>query len=293
VGETPTVFFFNAGVIDHLGPARLWVELGRQWAAAGIRSVRFDIGGIGDSPAGEGQPGPEVLSSQGLDDVSEVLRAVLPTDPSNAVLVGLCSGAYYAMEEALIKKVRGVCAINPPPTFRLPDSGDGAASRLPTEEDRRQVTGGMKGWVRHIRDYRRIRRFVQHLPSSVWWIINRVTAEKPPVRTLREVVDTGAIMLLIVGPNESRWLVGGEGSSVRKLERTARFRMEIIPDLEHTLLERHTRAKVAEILTEHVIRNFGSASGSAGDPDRQWRGLGTFEEKVSVGTPNRLRSDPS
>ena len=35
VGETPTVLFFNAGVIDHVGPARLWVELGRQWAAAG------------------------------------------------------------------------------------------------------------------------------------------------------------------------------------------------------------------------------------------------------------------
>jgi hypothetical protein len=44
---------------------------------------------------------------------------------------------------------------------------------------------------------------------------------------------------------------------VRQLERTARFRMEIIPDLEHTLLERSTREIAAGTLTEHVLRNFG------------------------------------
>jgi hypothetical protein len=31
----PPILFLNAGVIDHVGPARLWVELGRRWAEAG------------------------------------------------------------------------------------------------------------------------------------------------------------------------------------------------------------------------------------------------------------------
>jgi hypothetical protein len=73
------------------------------------------------------------------------------------------------------------------------------------------------------------------------------------------VVDAGVILQLIVGPREGRWMVGGEGRSVRKLERTARFRMETIPDLEHTLLERRTREIAAGMLTEHVLGNFGPA----------------------------------
>ena len=48
--DLPTIFFLNAGVIDHVGPAGLWVRLARQWAEAGFRAIRFDLSGNGDSP---------------------------------------------------------------------------------------------------------------------------------------------------------------------------------------------------------------------------------------------------
>jgi hypothetical protein len=253
VGETPTVLFFNAGVIDHIGPARLWVELGRQWAAAGIRSVRFDISGIGDSPVHDGERTQQVFTSRGKGDVAEVLRAVLPTDPSNAVLVGLCSGAYYGVESAIGDQVRGLCAINPILTFmtRQPDA-DAAET-----QDGQQVKGGMKGWVRSIPFYDRINKLVQRMPSSAWWIVNRLAVDTPPARRLAQVVDTGANVMVIAGTDEGRWLRGGEVRTLRQLERTGRFRMEVIPGLEHTLFERHTREIAAGMLSEHVIRNFG------------------------------------
>jgi alpha-beta hydrolase superfamily lysophospholipase len=258
----PTFFFFNAGVIDHVGPARLWVRLSRQWAQRGLRSVRCDISGLGESPVHPGQARQEVFPSEGLDDVSDALRAMLPDDPSNAVLLGLCSGAYYAVDAAVEHNVRGVCAVNPILTFNAPvtDPDEASASAAGTLEGRREVQGGMKSWVRAIPAYDRINRVVQHLPGAAWWIINRIAVKTSPARRLAQVVDAGVNVLVIAGTDEARWLRGGEGATLRKLEATGRFHMEVIPDLEHTLFERRTREVAVGVLTDHVIRSFGSSA---------------------------------
>jgi alpha-beta hydrolase superfamily lysophospholipase len=259
---SPTFFFFNAGVIDHVGPARLWVRLSRQWAQRGLRSVRCDISGLGESPVHAGQASQEVFPSEGLDDVSDVLRAMLPEDPSNAVLLGLCSGAYYAVDAAVEHNVRGVCAVNPILTFNVPaaDPDEASASPAGTLERRREVKGGMKRWVHSMPAYDLINRVVQRLPGAAWWIINRVAVETPPARRLAQVVHAGVNVLVIAGTDEARWLRGGEGATLRKLDATGRFRMEVIPGLEHTLFERRTREVAVGILTDHVTRNFGPSA---------------------------------
>ena len=64
-----SALFVNAGSLHHVGPGRQWVELSRRWAAEGIRCLRMDLGGLGDSPL-HGPPGE--LSSYppgALDDV--------------------------------------------------------------------------------------------------------------------------------------------------------------------------------------------------------------------------------
>jgi pimeloyl-ACP methyl ester carboxylesterase len=48
--SAPTVIFLNAGRIGHCGPARFWVELARSWASEGVRCLRVDLSGLGDSP---------------------------------------------------------------------------------------------------------------------------------------------------------------------------------------------------------------------------------------------------
>ena len=42
-----------------------------------------------------------------------VLAALSPSDPSDAVLIGLCSGGYSAMETGMAVGVRGVYVFNP------------------------------------------------------------------------------------------------------------------------------------------------------------------------------------
>ena len=251
--DLPTIFFLNAGVIDHVGPAGLWVRLGRRWAEAGFRAIRFDLSGNGDSPVHPGQSRRVIFSSHHEQDVVAVLRAVSPRNPSNAVLVGLCSGGINALAPAIEIKVRGVCVLNPILTFKdLNHDGD------EPDQGPAQTKGGMKGWVGKMPGYTLINRISKRLPSSAWWIINRIAVEITPARKLARVVDAGVDVLVIAGTDEGRWIRGGETRTLRRLEQTGRFRMEVIPGLEHTLFEHSTREVAVRILSDHVVGRFGT-----------------------------------
>jgi len=109
----PTVVLLSVANEHHIGPNRLWVELARQWAALGMRCVRFDLSGLGDSPTRPGQAEFIARAVEAFDDVGTVAAAVSPSDPSNVYFVGLCSAAYQAIESALILRPRGIIAVNP------------------------------------------------------------------------------------------------------------------------------------------------------------------------------------
>lgn len=251
----PAVFFFNAGVLDHVGPARLWVRLSRAWAEAGFRSVRFDLIGLGDSPVHIGRAGEIIYGPDALDDVLDVLRDVLPDDPSNAILVGLCSGGYHAIEGAIAARARGLCAVNPGLNPRPPE----LLSDVPPElqagklDTRRQATAAKKDWTRRLPGRGLLGPMVARLPGPAWWVLNRVAISSSPARTLAKMVEIGTDVLVIVGDKEAHALYRGEGPTVRRLRRTGKLRLEVVPGLEHTLFERKGRELAAGMLTEHVL----------------------------------------
>ena len=101
------MIFVNNGFGSHVGPSRLWVVLARRWAAAGLRCVRLDLSGIGDSPSREGLPEHVVYAPAAFDDLFDAVRFLCPDDPTNVVFVGLCSGGYQALEAAVAQRARG------------------------------------------------------------------------------------------------------------------------------------------------------------------------------------------
>lgn len=254
----PTAIFLNCGVIDHTGPSRLWVDLGRRWAEQGLRSVRCDLSGLGDSPARPGQPFDVGSAPEALEDVLDVAAAVSPEDPSAVVLVGLCSGGYHAIEGALALGALGVCAINPilphkPGELRAEDAA-------PTDEidARRQAAPVRKRWIRALPAHDQLGAVLESLPDQVWWLVNRVAVEHSPARSLRRLVDQGVRTFIVSGEHERRLMWRGEGRARRHLELSGRLRHVVVPGIDHELFKRDAREVVSEIVTNDVLGAYAS-----------------------------------
>ena len=102
----------SAGLVPKFGPFRLYVELARRLSVDGFVTLRFDLGGIGDSSrVHAGEPlkhRTEIEVRAAVDWVSERYGA------RNVVLGGLCSGAEDAFRAAeLDPRVSGVVMIDP------------------------------------------------------------------------------------------------------------------------------------------------------------------------------------
>ena len=122
----PTAIFLSVANGHRVGPARTWVDLARRWAETGLRSIRVDLSGLGDSPLRhKEQRDFEWCAPEAFDDVEEVARWCSPSDPSDVILVGLCASGYQAIDSAFHLTPRGVVAINPNFSFVPPEIRDG------------------------------------------------------------------------------------------------------------------------------------------------------------------------
>ena len=117
------VVFLNSGAEPHTGPARAWVEYGRDLAAHRISSLRVDMRGWGDSPDGPGgryEPG-HPYDPHSIDDVRRILEALGDAGWDRIFLSGLCAGAWLALHVARDTKFAGVLALNPSLLYQLGD----------------------------------------------------------------------------------------------------------------------------------------------------------------------------
>ncbi len=100
--ELPFVVLLNAGSVHHIGPNRLYVHLARQLATEGFRCLRMDLCGLGDSVAASSEMENAHYADSSFADIALTLQK-LQADfgARRIILLGLCSGAYYAFHSAL------------------------------------------------------------------------------------------------------------------------------------------------------------------------------------------------
>jgi alpha-beta hydrolase superfamily lysophospholipase len=118
------IVFLNTGCEYNVGPHRLYVPLARHWALRGYLTLRFDLGGIGDSQPPPGQPENLPYPDHALDDVRAAV-ALVRGRPGirRVILAGLCSGAWHAFRAACEGVlVEAIFLVNTPLFL-----GDGAA----------------------------------------------------------------------------------------------------------------------------------------------------------------------
>jgi hypothetical protein len=240
----------------------MWVELARQWALTGIRSFRFDLSGLGDSPIRHPGQGQFVTRApEAFDDVVDACRALRPDDASDVVLIGLCASAYQALDSAFDVSPRGVVSINPVLSFLPPELATAGAidprrhAAIPRKSAIQAFHGdgrlsGLR--TRFPRLALRAREFFETAEALM------AAPEHRPVVWLKKLTAAGVDVLIICGVREARPIkLSGTIWSFRRLERTGLYRLDLIPGLEHGLLITDQRTEVRRRVTEYVYRLAG------------------------------------
>lgn len=109
--EQPCALFLTAGLLHHIGPTRLYVELARSLSAQGVPGLRFDLSGAGDSePSSLGGD----FQERSVREVGEAMDHLQATyGHKRFVLLGLCSGADDALATSLQDpRVVGIVLLN-------------------------------------------------------------------------------------------------------------------------------------------------------------------------------------
>ena len=287
-----TALLLNVAHGNRIGPDRMWVDLARQWAAAGMRCFRMDHSGLGDSPTRHpAQPRFVIRAAEAFDDVAEACEALQPGDPSNVVLVGQCTSAYQALESAFDISPRGVVVLNPVTTFRPPEKSRGRGIdprrriivprqaliaayyashyRQPSSSGRLHKDSDLGRWLRAIAAPRNemarwLRESLRKLSNVVSWQFHMLVAPaRKPSSWLQDLVDKGIDVFAVCAKNDVHYMLWGVSSShVEKLRHSGRFHLNYLPELEHAHFTSDRRSLLAGMMTEHVISRFGTGPGS-------------------------------
>jgi dienelactone hydrolase len=244
----PAVIFLNAGVCPHSGPARLWVDMARLWAIQGVRALRLDIGGLGDSPTRPGQRSDVAFPPEAIEDIRAAVQFMAPEDPSAVVLVGLSSGGYHGLEGALLLNSRRAWLVNPgwprvPPEATEADGPHQRAARL------------LNPLIRRLLSSDRIARLnAEIVPSVAWWALDKLGLYPTPARTLENVAQRGTELLVVYGEPDYSWFTKRSSRwGMRRLERSGRCRLEVVQSMDHSLFNFAGRSELMRLFSAEVL----------------------------------------
>jgi hypothetical protein len=248
-----TTIFLNAGILDHVGPSRLWVELSRRWAALGFRSLRFDLSGIGESPPIEGMAALITRSVHSLRQVAEAVDFVAPGDANpDVLLVGLCSGAYQAMEAAIAGHARAVFLVNP--DFRANPLQSTLVGESALE---REVAERPTKWYTVLERQRLLWPIARHFPDFVWRGINSLGLAASRADTFVRLGEANVDTLVVSDSGEAESYTRGRKARLRRLSEQGVVTFARLDPLDHTVFGPLARHSVSNVLTSWLEERGG------------------------------------
>jgi len=268
------VVLLNPGSVHHIGSNRMHVAWARRWASHGLRVVRFDLGGIGDSPAAPGRPDNETYSPRAVPDVQLLMRELGRTHGvERFVLTGVCSGAYVSFRTALEGgPVAGVIPINPQVFhYREGMSLDVTPGKVLGEARRYRASfGQLDKWKKLLRGDVQMRALANIMRKRVELSVGaRLDALRAMVpgsppgphhipRELRSIVDRNVDVHFVYSVDDPgvEYLQIHAGRTVKKLEKRSNFGLEMIADADHTFVPIESQIRLSDLLTKYLDRVF-------------------------------------
>jgi alpha-beta hydrolase superfamily lysophospholipase len=294
----PPVVLLNVGLLHHIGPGRLWVDAAREWAANGSRVLRFDLGGIGESPALPYRSDGEEYPLEAVDDIIDAMRLVAPDDHENVILVGICSGAYHALEISIALSITGAAIINPILSFDPTEVREGRP--LDTRRNAVQPRHGIVRWMRGSRAITRIARWSplwriresprvaqiidEWTPEFIWNLLDKMGTIRSGASVLEMIGAEGTSILLICGDREARTFRRAS-KRIDALVSAGVLTFEVLPGLDHSLFSAKSRRDTKRWL-DGFVSAFGKRDpGQASDP--------TTKDAPANSRGSRLQPDES
>jgi predicted alpha/beta hydrolase len=243
-----TVVFLNSSIETHIGPGRLWTEMAREWAREGVRALRFDMSGIGDSGVRPGQPMNTTYAPEAVADVSAVLAELCPDGLADVTLIGLCSGAYTTVEAGLALRPGQVVPINMPTRFFPPEVRD--KRQAVTREATQLPPGPLRALVR----LGWVRKLGHRLPAPVFRLFERFHILDSPLAPLRRLVERGVEVVLVAGEIDAAPFREVRRRELAKLERAGHLALNVVPDLDHGAIRVSGQRALMTTLHRAVVR---------------------------------------
>jgi alpha-beta hydrolase superfamily lysophospholipase len=230
--DAPTLICTNVAAEHLIGPGRAWVDFARRAARAGLRVIRFDRPGVGDSVA-ENNPDDVVMyTPQSREEVADTIRDVRSMVTGPIGLLGSCSGAWLTaaaggrvgVDAAWLINLR-TWAVNP-----VPKAGAQMAAVLEAVDRGEQVWAD--DWKSRVKQLIKAR-----MPYRAWLSLSKRGSVQAPEPILADLAERGTSIHIHLAPvdlqrfNEQR---GPEG--VRRLiHGGAHIDVSVEPAADHAL----------------------------------------------------------
>jgi len=253
--DQPTLLLANVAEEPHIGPGRAWVDLAREAAGLGLRVLRVDRAGIGES--GSGDEAVTLYAPGVRGEVIELGRWLRDNTRGPVGMVGSCSGAWEAAIAGGAVHLDAVWLINPAEWCKHPAPADAQAAGQLSEA----IAAGLN---LRAKPAARARFFVKrHLPYWLWLAICRANLGQTPEPLLADLARNATKVRLLLSPTDEAkfWeRRGGEGLA-RLRGRGADIRITSVPSADHALFDRAGRqAVMAQVLADAVTDLVGSGA---------------------------------
>lgn len=267
----PLIVFLNTGASHHIGAHRSWVSMSRALAARGVATFRFDIGGLGDSPARAGRPQNGVYAMAATKDVAAALDFLESRGFHNFTLAGLCSGGFLAFNSAVIdRRVRALVMVNLQ-RFTWKDGDSLAiARRLSVASTDTYFRRALKleTWKRLARGSVNLKligtalaaRGVKSLKARASGIASRVLGPAFEVNDVRrgflQILLRGARVTLVYGESDGGLdeVTAHLGPDLKRLRKYPNAELVYLRDTDHTLTTTPAMAKLLELLQRVALQ---------------------------------------
>ena len=239
-GPTPTkvVLMLNGGTEHQIGPGRVWVEFSRSMNLGGVATLRADVDGVGDSPVCRRARIPRSYDPEHVDDVVELVEVLRARGFTKVIVMGLCSGAWLAVQAALRTQVEGVFALNAQLYWQ---QGDPVYLTIAESNERQKPDRAREVYWDRLHAWSALDLVGLQHPATVW--LSELQRRRVHTCLVYTEVDQGIVSL--------------RARNRRRLERLLRndlLTLEEIADIDHGMHRFRMRPLIFERLTAFVDR---------------------------------------